>query len=196
MGGLTSITDSIIREAKYTADGFMAEAFEEKKVIAEKLEADKVRISEESAEKLQEDCMNLSKRIEAAADTEARQIMLAAKKSAIDAVIEKIKNELKNAGSAEYFAFLEKLAIKNREEAEGVMYLSKADTARMPADFEARVNKGMTSGRITIDKTGAEIDGGFIISYGRIDINCTIDGIFEDKKNEIADIINKSLFEG
>ena len=196
MGGLSSILDSITREAKYTADKFMAEVYEEKKVIAEQLEADKAALTDEMAKKLQDDCMNLSRRIEGQAEAEARQIILSAKKSAIDSITEQLKRELKNTESRGYFSFLEKLALKNREDGEGVMYLSKADLARMPADFEERINKGLSEGKITIAKDALDIDGGFIIRYGRVDINCTIESIFEEKQHRIADIINESLFEG
>ncbi len=196
MGGLSGILDSITREAKYTADGFMAEVYEEKKVIAEKLEKDKAALTEEMARKLQDDCMSLSKRIETSAEAEARQIILSAKKSVIESITEQLKAELKKAESKEYFDFMEKLAIKNRESGDGVMYLSKTDLARLPADFEERINKGLSEGKIVISKAALDIDGGFVIRYGKIDINCTIESIFEEKQNKIADIINESLFEG
>lgn len=193
MGGLSKITESILGEAQSEAKKILDAASAEEREILAKCEEDKAKITEDEAKKLQEECMELSRLAETAADAEAREIILSAKNKAIEKITEYLKESLKNADKEEYFEFLAKLCKGNRESGDGVMYLSKEDLARMPADFEKRVNEGLTSGKITISAEPTNTNGGFIIKYGKVDINCTLDSIFEEKKNDISDIINKSL---
>ena len=193
MGGLLAITESILADARKAADAIMAKARDEEKAILAKFEEDKAALRDELSAKLHTDCMSISRMIEGAAEAEARQIVLSAKKEAIDKVVDYNKEAIKNAPDAEYFEFLEKLCKKNREDADGVMYLSDKDLKRLPKDFSERINAGLSKGKITISEEAYPIDGGFIIKYGKIDLNCTIDSIFEEKKNSLADIINESL---
>jgi V/A-type H+-transporting ATPase subunit E len=38
------------------------------------------------------------------------------------------------------------------------------------------------------------IDGGFILKYGNIEINSSFDALFEENEEELVDIVNKMLW--
>lgn len=193
MGGLEKIIESITLEAKEKADEILFDAKETADGIYAEFEQNKAKIIEESTILTQEECMKISKKTEAEADAEARRIVLSAKRSAIEEILAKIKEKIKNAPSKEYFDLLVKLAKANREDMTGEMFFGKKDLERLPEDFSKRVNEGLEKGSITISDESLDIDGGFIIKYGKVDINCSIDSIFEDKKNVLSDIITEII---
>lgn len=192
MGGLEKIIQDISAQADTEIAAIESDANEKIAGIKNDGETKKSDIRAQMTKQTQDECMKLSEMIEASAESEARRIILEAKNNSIDKILEYIKASVKNADAAEYFANLLKLAAVNCEDGDGVMYLCKKDLARLPADFEEKVNMS-AKGRITISPDAADIDSGFIIKYGKVDINCSVDSLFEDKKNTLSDIINQSL---
>ena len=84
----------------------------------------------------------------------------------------------------------------NVQDKDGKICFSKKDLDRIPSDFEAKASdiakeKG---GSLTVDKEPADIADGFILKYGDIEENCTFDAIFEAKRDELRDLVNKNLF--
>ena len=96
----------------------------------------------------------------------------------------------------EYFALLLKIADKAIHEGEGVISLSSKDLARMPKDFEDKI-KAIAEGRqanMSVSKDAIDVEDGFVLSYGGIEENCTLEAIFADKKEELSDLVQKLLF--
>lgn len=193
MGGLEKIIESIIGEAEVKADEIISDAKKTVDEIYAESEQNKEKIIEESTILTQEECMKISKKTEAEAEAEARRIILSAKRNAIEEILKQIKEKIKNAPSKEYFDLLVKLAKANREEMAGEMFFGKKDLEILPKDFSEKINEGLQNGSITIADKPLDIDGGFIIKYGKVDINCSIESIFEDKKNELSDIITEII---
>jgi len=190
MGGLEKILKDITDAAELEASKISEAASLEVAEIKIQCEKDKLDLAEELKKETQEECMRISGMIEAAANAEARQIILAAKSKAIEEIIEYLKEDIKK--SDEYFDLLLKLVKKYSEEDEGVMYLNQTDLSRKPADFAEKI-KEYAKGSLTLSEEATDIDAGFIIKYGKIEINCSINSIFEEKKNRLFDIINESL---
>ena len=92
-------------------------------------------------------------------------------------------------GADEYFEFLSKLLENNAEDEAGTIYFNEKDSSRIPESFK----KKLSDKKLTLSDECVDIDGGFIIKYGKIDINCSISGIFEDKRNTLSDIINRFM---
>ena len=49
-------------------------------------------------------------------------------------------------------------------------------------------------GSLEVDSDPADITDGFILKYGDIEENCTFDAIFDSKRDELRDLVNKNLF--
>ena len=47
---------------------------------------------------------------------------------------------------------------------------------------------------LEISKDTVNIDGGFILKYGNIEINSSIDALFEENKDELIDVVNKMFW--
>lgn len=190
MGGLEKILKDIADSAELEASKILEASNREVAEIKIQCEKDKLALAENMKKETQEECMKVSGMIEAAANAEARQIILSAKSKAIAENIEYLKENIKK--SDEYFDLLLTLVKTYSEADDGVMYLTKKDLDRVPADFAEKAQE-CAKGNLTISKETVDLDAGFIIKYGKIEINCSIDSIFEEKKNRLSDIINESL---
>ena len=190
MGGLSTIIEEILEDAQREADAILEKANKEAAEIRIQCEKDKEILIEEKKAEAQDACMKLTDLMELSAKSEARQMVLASKTKIIKDVFEYIKTDFKN--SPEYFDMLLKFLKNYSEEKDGVMYMSENDLKRLPEDFSKKAQAN-SKGNISISPEAINIDGGFIIKYGKVDINCSINSIFEERKNKIYDIIKSCI---
>lgn len=126
-----------------------------------------------------------------------RNALLKAKGEIIDEVISRALNELKNQDADSYFATVLNILNDNAQSKDGKICFSKTDLDRMPSDFTSKIEhvakeKG---GSLEVDSEPANIGDGFILKYGDIEENCTFDAIFDAKRDELRDLVNKNLFD-
>ena len=71
-----------------------------------------------------------------------------------------------------------------------------SDLARMSNDFRAEVEKSAASkgGSLVISEEGRKIENGFVLAYGGIEENCTLQAIFDAKKDELSDKVHRIIF--
>jgi ATP synthase, subunit E len=129
-------------------------------------------------------------------ELERSRKMLETKQALIAEVIDNAKTQIRELPDEEYFALLLKIADKAIHEGEGVISLSSKDLARMPKDFEDKI-RAIAEGRqanMSVSKDAIDVEDGFVLSYGGIEENCTLEAIFADKKEELSDLVQKLLF--
>ena len=103
--------------------------------------------------------------------------------------------EIEKFSDEEYFAMLKKLCIKNVQTGECEMHLSGYDIGRLPDDFEMSINSEIyEKGAVHISTTPADIENGFILSYGDIEINCTLKAVFDENMDSLKDMLSTALF--
>lgn len=101
---------------------------------------------------------------------------------------------LKALPKREYFEMLKELAVKNAISGDGVMRFSKDDTAKLPQNFISNVNSALSGkGSVSLGEL-CDIDSGFMLVYGDIDVNCTFSSLVSEKRDELFDELNKLLF--
>ena len=109
------------------------------------------------------------------------------------------KAELKGLETGAYFDMILKLAVKSAQPGEGELLLSKKDLERLPEGFEDRLNAAL----LRADKRGSaaslqgdtrDIDGGFVLTYGGIEENCSIDALFDAAHEVLQDKVQEILF--
>ena len=75
------------------------------------------------------------------------------------------------------------------------MYLSAQDLQRLPQDFEDRINAEIyETGAVQVSRTPKEIDNGFVLVYGDIEINCTLRAVFDERMDALKDLLHPLLF--
>ena len=71
----------------------------------------------------------------------------------------------------------------------GTMLLSEKDFKRCPSDFASRLGSN-----ISIEGSSAVTDGGFILKYGDVEINCTLGALFTAYADELKAKASEILF--
>ena len=75
----------------------------------------------------------------------------------------------------------------------GEIYFSAADLARLPADFDSRLEKA-AKGALQRSSETRPIDGGFVLTYGGVEENCSIEALFYAAREELQDKVHALLF--
>ncbi len=132
-------------------------------------------------------------RAKSSAELEARSIILKAKQDIISSSLDKARSSICDLPADEYFELLYKMIAKYSEEADGLICLSKKDTDRLPADFSEKLNE-VAKGKLSVDSKPADIDGGFILIYGGIEVNCSFLSLFSAQSEIFSDEVSKLLF--
>lgn len=122
-------------------------------------------------------------------NAQMKRRVLAYKVQCINEVIEKVIEKLDSLPDNEYFSVLERL-IRSRVQTGGVLHLNKKDLARMTDDFSGAVAEM----GIEISAEPADIEDGFILSYGLIAENCSFRAIIESERDGVRDTIAGELF--
>ena len=149
------------------------------------------RAEQVDAEKKAQSIMTMS---EANVSGIARRAELSAKVEAVDAAIEAAYDAMCDMGADEYFAALEKLAVRNAGKGEGELRLSKRDLDRVPSGFADRINAALTDGSVKLSGQSADIDNGFILVYGDIEINCTFRALVNEQKDIVREKVCGVIF--
>ena len=94
-------------------------------------------------------------------------------------------------------SLIAKLLEKNTAEGEGVLSFSAKDLKRLPSDFASKASEiaAKNNGKIKIADEAADIEDGFILSYGGIEENCTLKALFSEKEDELRDCVHSVLWQ-
>ncbi len=196
MAGLNTILDRIRQEGGEKAQELTAAA----KAEAEKiLDAAKEKAAAAAA-KAEQDASSESERMRARyasyADTRRKQAFLSAKQDLISSCIGKAKENILSQDDGAYFGMLMKMLSERLQPKDGILSFSEKDLSRLPASFAGEAMKlaEEKGGTVTISEKAAPIDGGFILAYGGIEENCGVSALFEEKKEQLSDAVQKLLF--
>ena len=196
MTGLDKIKQNILDEAAEAAKASMDEAKAKASQIEEQNKADAEKKCAEISQKNEAQLVQIKERAKSSMELERSRKMLETKQSLIAEVIDNAKTQIRELPDEEYFALLLKIADKAIHEGEGIISLSSKDLARMPKDFEDKI-KAIAEDRqanMSVSKDAIDVEDGFVLSYGGIEENCTLEAIFADKKEELSDLVQKLLF--
>lgn len=119
-----------------------------------------------------------------------------AKQSCINEVIEKAEKTFLELESEEYFKLMLELFKANVTCEKGKILFNEKDLSRMPQWFKDEINQAAKEkgGEIKINEKPENIDGGFILTYGDIEENCTVKSLFMANSDKLKDVANKVLF--
>ena len=166
--------ESIISEGNEKADNAYRDHLKKAKIIAEK--------------EFENSC--------ASVDASMKRKLLSCKVELINDTIEKTIAKLKALPDEEYFELLVRLLKRHIRQGKGILSLCSNDLNRLPADFDKKILDIAVKkdGTIELSKEPADIEDGFILSYGLISENCSFSAIIEADKDEIRDTAARALF--
>ena len=195
MTGLDRIIEKILLQSQENCNAILNEAsLEVKKIISEARE----KANKESAQIVAKATAE-AKKIEAVAKSSAESITrnryLEIRNAILNDIISAAYLEIEKFSDEEYFAMLKNLCIKNVLEGECEMHLSGYDIGRLPDDFEMSINSEIyEKGAVHICDTPGDIENGFVLTYGDVEINCTLKAVFDENMDRLKDMLSTALF--
>ena len=171
--------DKINSDAEKQAADIIAAAKAEAETDAEKIRAD--------AEKKAELIINSGK---SSAELLKRDTALKCRRELIEKALITVADTVNAYGDKDYFDFLLTLIKKEKLNGKGEVYLSVKDKARDIAAFKSE----LSALDLTLSDTFADINGGFILKYGDIQINGELSALIHEKRDVLTDELNKALF--
>jgi len=171
--------DKINSDAEKQAADIIAAAREEAESEAEKIKAE--------AEKKAELIINSGK---SSAELLKRDTALNCRRGLIEKALITVADTVNAYGDKDYFDFLLTLIKKEKLNGKGEVYLSVKDKARDIAAFKSE----LSALDLTLSDTFADINGGFILKYGDIQINGELSALIHEKRDVLTDELNKALF--
>ena len=194
MAGLDKIISQIKEESQKAAERTRAEARSKADEILAQARADAERECVDIERRSKQAVANILERGRTAAELKKRGAVLAEKQRLIGATIGMAKAELKGLETGAYFDMILKLAVKSAQT--GELLLSKKDLERLPEGFEDRLNAALKDKGAVLRISGdtRDIDGGFVLTYGGIEENCSIDALFDAAHEVLQDKVQEILF--
>ena len=171
--------DKINSDAEKQAADIIAAAREEAEMDAEKIRAE--------AEKKAELIISSGK---SSAELLKRDTALNCRRGLIEKALNFVADTVNAYGDKDYFDFLLTLIKKEKLNGKGEVYLSIKDKARDIAAFKSE----LSALDLTLSDTFADINGGFILKYGDIQINGELSALIHEKRDVLTDELNKALF--
>ena len=196
MTGLDKMKSQILDEAKKAAEEKISEANAQADEMICLAKEDAAKQTESIQKKAEEDVANYQERMVSSIDLQKRTKILAAKQEVIAGVLEKARAKVEAMEAGEYFSMLLKMVEKYALAQDGEICMCAADLARLPEGFEAEVSRiaKEKGGSLKLSGEGKQIKNGFILVYGGVEENCTINAMFDAKKDELSDIVHRLVF--
>lgn len=194
MTGLDKIITRIKLDTDKTSETIRLRNEAECQKLLDDAKAEAQSILKDGEIKAEKKYQDIIARANSAAELEERKIILSARQNVISTMISNTLKSLKNLPEDKYFELIYKMISKFSEESDGVIFLNEADLNRLPKDFVSKANSA-SKGKLTLSDTSVSVDGGFILTYGGVDVNCSFSSLFNDNSEKISDAVAKLLFQ-
>lgn len=197
MTGLEKILKHIEDDASATANAVIAEADNKAKEITAAARAEGEKRRAEIAEQSKLDVQACLSRAESAALLQEKKLILNAKQQIISNVIASAKDSLLKYPDKEYFDIIIKMVKKYALRQPGQIAFSRTDLGRLPQQFDYELQTALleiVGASLTISEKSKDIDGGFILIYGDVEVNCSFDALFFAARESLQDKVCEVLF--
>ena len=190
MNGLDRIIAEIAQDAKTAADQKRAEAKAAAERAIGRAREEAQAIEADAAQRAELEYKRIVARAHSTGEITKKGVLLREKQRIIDGILKDAHVRIVGLADQEYFAFMERLLDKYATEGHGAILLSPRDKGRVTAEFTAAAEKK----GLTISDETRDIDGGFILSYGSIEENCSIAALMESERDRLHDVVKGFLF--
>jgi len=198
MTGLEKILKHIEDEATATAETVLLEAKCKAEEITATAQAEGIKKREEIMGRSKVDVQACLSRAESSALLQEKKLILVAKQQIISAVIDKSKETLLKMPKTEYSDVIIKMVDKYALDQPGQILFSRADKERLIEQFQDTLQSTILRKKIAkliLSEDTRDIDGGFVLIYGDVEINCSFDALFFAARESLQDKVCKVLFD-
>ncbi|MDE6281940.1 MAG: V-type ATP synthase subunit E [Oscillospiraceae bacterium] len=195
MNGIEKITARIAEDGKAENDALLAQARAQAAEVTAKYQAEARAAADEILAQGRKNAEARARHLDSTAQMECRKAVLAAKQDVIEEAFQAAHKKLLNLPQAEYVTFLAGLAAKASVTGKEKLIFSANDRAQVGKDVVAAANKKLAAGKLTLAEETRPMDGGFILSDGAVEVNCTFDTLIRLQRGALAGEVAKALFD-
>lgn len=196
MAGLEKIMSQILDDAREEADSMIRMAEQEVLAIKDQAKKETDKITEKMIQKGEAEAALHLQKVQSGSELAKRKELLKVKQEIIADILKKSADSLAVLNTDDYFKLMERILTAYAQPEAGEICFSEKDLKRMPADFPEKANAvaKKKGGSLVISKVNRPVANGFVLVYGMIEENCTISAMFDAKKEELQDLLNRFLF--
>jgi V/A-type H+-transporting ATPase subunit E len=195
MNGIENITRRIDAETQAEIDRLLSEA----KAAAQQTEARyQAQADKEAAERKarnEKAAAEREERLVSVAQMEARKVTLGARQEMVEQAFDLALRKLCGMPDERYIATAAGLLVKAAPDGKGTVIFSEQERQRIgQAAVDAANAKLGEQGKLTLSPETRNIQGGFILVNGSVEVNCTFETLVRLQKGTMSGEVAKLLF--
>ena len=197
MNGIEKITARIAEDGKQENDALLAQARAQAAEITAKYQAEAKAAADEALAQGRKNAEARARHLDSTAQMECRKAVLAAKQDVIEEAFQAAHKKLLELPSEQYVALLAGLAAQASVTGKEKLIFSTPDRAQVGKAVVVAANEklGADAGKLTLSEESRPMDGGFILSDGAVEVNCTFDTLIRLQRGALAGEVAKVLFD-
>ena len=193
MNGIEKITKRIDAQAQAEIDCILADAGKRAAEIAAQAKAQAEAEDAELTARNEKVAAEREERLVGAAQMEAKKIVLAARQEQLEKAYTKALETLCSMPDEQYTKTLAALLEQAAPDGKGSVIFAPDAKERIGAATVALGNEKL-KGSLTLAEETRPMQGGFILSKGNVEVNCTFETLVRLQKAETAGAVLKKLF--
>ena len=196
MNGIEKITARINEDSRKETYAILAQARAEAAEITAKAQAEAQAVEKEVLAQGRRAAAEREDRLASTAQMECRKAVLAAKQDVSEEAFEQAHKQLLALPQEKYIALLADLAAQASVTGKEKLIFSAPDRARVGKAVAAAASEKIGSGAaLTLAEETRPMDGGFILSDGAVEVNCTFDTLIRLQRGALSGEVAKVLFD-
>ena len=196
MNGIEKITARINEDSRKEAYAILAEARAEAAEITARAKAEAQAVGDEVLAQGRRAAAEREDRLASTAQMECRKAVLCAKQDVIEEAFQAARKKLLELPSEQYVALLAGLAAKASVTGTEKLIFSPGHRAQVGKAVVVAANEKLgPSAALTLSEESRPMDGGFILSDGAVEVNCTFDTLIRLQRGALAGEVAKVLFD-
>ena len=193
MNGIEKITQRIETDTQAEIDRILGDARAEADDITDRYQAQANNEAAELAAKNQKAAAEREERLVSTAQMEARKVGLAAKQEMVEKAYDLALEKLCSMPDEKYVQTVADLLVQAAPNGHGAVIFAPAERERIGEAAVRAANEKLHGGKLTLAEETRPLKGGFILSDGKVEVNCSFDTLVRLQKAEAAGAAAKKL---
>lgn len=196
MNGIEKITARIQQDSQREIDELLSQARAQAADVTARYEAQAKAEAADIVARGEKAAAERESRLASVDQLECRKAVLAARQEVIELAFQRAKEKLLALPQEDYVALLASLAAKASSTGKEKLIFSQADRARVGKAVVVAANAKIgPAAALTLAEETRPMDGGFILSGGAMEVNCTFDTLIRLQRGALAGQVAKVLFD-
>lgn len=195
MDGIEKIIDRISGDAQREIDDVLAQAQAEAEKITAQYQAQAQAEADEILARGEKAAVERGERLASVAQLECRKEVLRAKQEVIEEAFQLALDKLIQLPQQEYVSLLADLAVQASAKGNEKLIFSVADRAQVGKAVVVAANQKLGDrGQLTLSQETRPMQGGFILSDGVVEVNCTFETLVRLQRGALSTQVADMLF--